>query len=57
MITTNDPHSVVSNVTDAGQADSGKNPEAGASIDKSATSCSAARCAKWIAASRGSRNA
>ena len=34
MITTNDPHSVVSNVTDAGQADSGKNPETGASIDK-----------------------
>ena len=34
MITTNDPHSVVSNVTEAGQADSGKNPEAGASIDK-----------------------
>jgi len=35
MITTNDPHSVVNNVTDAGQADSGKNPEAsGASIDK-----------------------
>ena len=34
MITTNDPHSVVSSVTETGQADSGKNPEAGASIDK-----------------------
>jgi chromosome segregation ATPase len=34
MITTNDPHSVVSNVTDASQADSGKPPETGASIDK-----------------------